>query len=304
MKPQYNLLRSIPLLLLLLLGGCKKPGREDALSQEEEQEVALTTARNDMQALFSFDDAFDNTLGVNAEVGIGGTGVFFRPTPLDTIPACVTVTTTRLVAGQPFPVRVIVDFGPSGCLNRDGRVRRGRIITEYSGRLMEPGNQAVTTFDNYRIDSLRIEGTQVVENTTLTAPPGAPPHPRQFRISVQNARVTRPNGTSMQWSGERKILQIDGTATPPPFDDIFHITGSARGTLRTATVMTTWESNIEAPLRKRFNCRWITAGRVSTRRGGLPGGSPWVARLEYGNGNCDNLAIISLNNSSYQILLP
>ena len=58
------------------------------------------------------------------------------------------------------------------------------------------------------------------------------------------------------------------------------------------------------PLFKRFNCRWIVKGRVRTIRANTNTNSPWVAVLDFGAGNCDNQAVITINGVSHQITLP
>ncbi|RYY98121.1 MAG: hypothetical protein EOO11_08975 [Chitinophagaceae bacterium] len=292
----------LPLLatgVLLLLAACNKEKSASELTPQEEQSIALTSARSDAQSHFTFDDVFDNILGVNSEVGFGNTGVFGRPGSgpnVDSIPPCVQLTVTRLSQQGPFPVRITVDFG-SGCTGRDGRTRYGRVITEYSRRLLDSGAVATTSFDNYRIDSVRIEGTHVVRNTAG--------FPRRFTVEVRNARIIRANGDYALWNADRVITQVEGTGTPNlAFDDVFAISGGASGQARHDNLIHTWSSVIEVPLRKRFSCRWFSAGVVSSGRTGLPASSPWIGKLSYGQGQCDNLASFAVNNSTYQISLP
>jgi hypothetical protein len=45
-------------------------------------------------------------------------------------------------------------------------------------------------------------------------------------------------------------------------------------------------------------------GRIRTIRINSLPTSPWVAVLDFGNGNCDNLAIITINGVPHQITLP
>ena len=112
---------------------------------------------------------FDNVLGVNNDVGIAGAGVFGMKASggLDDLArttGCFTVTITRINPQEMFPLRVVVDFG-TGCTALDGRKRSGKIITEYSGRLINPGKSSTTTFEDYKIDSLAVQGTYRI--TTL-----------------------------------------------------------------------------------------------------------------------------------------
>jgi hypothetical protein len=85
---------------------------------------------------------------------------------------CFTVTVTPKERGV-FPKTVVLDFG-DGC-QMNGKLRKGKIITVYSGPLHKPGNKAVTEFNGYQVDNRRISGRHVIENTTL---PGS--NQRQF----------------------------------------------------------------------------------------------------------------------------
>ncbi|MBL7707699.1 MAG: hypothetical protein JNJ86_01440, partial [Chitinophagaceae bacterium] len=88
-----------------------------------------------------------------------------------------------------------------------------------------------------------------------------------------------------------------------PLDDIFKIEGSASGQAQRGNLVVTWESNVIEPLIKRFVCRWIVKGTIKTVRRNANANSPWVAILNFGNGNCDNQAVITINGVSHQITL-
>src|SRR5215212_2955011 len=120
----------------LFIIGCKKETSE-ALTPDEEKQAATISSESETETELAFNDVFDNVLGVNNEVGLAGVGVFGRKAVdgngreynLDSL-ACLTVTITRLNGLEPFPLRVVMDFG-SGCLAKDGHVRSGKIITTY-----------------------------------------------------------------------------------------------------------------------------------------------------------------------------
>lgn len=292
------------LIVSAFLVSCQKDQSENLSSQDEEQ-ASIAASNEEAQSEIIFNNIFDDVMGINNEVGMAGTGIFggaatsafgesARPGNVDSLPPCLTITITRPTA-NPFPVRIELDFG-TGCLIR-GHIRSGKIITEYSNRLIIPGATATTVFQNYKIDSISIQGTHKITNTSSSSQ-------RQFTVQVRNARLTRPNGNYAEWNRNRVITQIDGMGTPElHFDDVFSITGDASGTISRNNLVSTWESVIMAPLIKKFNCRWIVKGEVRIIRRNQSTNSPWIGFLNYGQGNCDNIASLTINGITHQITL-
>lgn len=293
-------LMTVAVAVTLLVASCKKETSSPLSSQEEEQ-VAIFSTESEIESQAAFDDVFNNVMGVNSELGVGGVGIFGRAAAggrfqgIDSVPICVSISITPL---QPliFPKTVVLDFG-AGCTSH-GHRRSGKITTVYTGRLIEPGMSATTTFDNYTIDSLSIEGTQTITNSTT---PGG--NQRQFTTEVTNAKLSKPNGNYQEWNASRAISQIEGNGTALPGDDIFRVTGHSAGKTKRGDLIVLWTSEIEEPLIKRFNCRWFSKGSVKTTRSGLPSGTPWNAVLDFGTGNCDNKAELTINGNVYQITL-
>lgn len=289
---------------LLLIAGCGKENSSSGTDQQE-QEVSALSAQSDADAESTFNDLFDDVLGVNNDVGVAGSGISFgRTDTLVPVNRCFTLTITR-PNGTPFPVHVVVDFGTAGCTGPDGHIRKGKMIIDYTNRLIYPGAVASTTFDGFFIDGIKVEGTHTISNITVY-PPAQQLIPK-YRIEVANGKLTKPNGNYTEWNSVRTVTQIEGMATlDNPRDDIFKIEGNANGQVRTTTLAVRWESTITEPLIRRFSCRWIVKGRVRTIRANLPNGgnSPWVGILDFGIGNCDNQATLTLNGVTRQITLP
>jgi hypothetical protein len=303
---------SVPLFTIILfcsffIFSCKKETSDSGLTAQQEEDIAALTVQAETENGAVFNDVFDNVLGVSTEVGLGGTGVFGRKaalqngreTDLDSVPACVTLTLTRLNAPETFPVKIIIDFG-SGCLGKDGHMRYGKIISTYTGRLTVPGKSAITTFDGFKIDSFSVEGTHKISNFT---PAGG--NQRQFTIDITDAQISKPNGNYAQWSSHRVITQIGGNSTPDfPLDDFFSIQGSARGKVNRNSELYAWHSEIVEPLSKRLDCRWISKGVLKVWRETLSSSSRWAGTLDYGYGTCDSWAKLTVNGTARDVKLP
>jgi hypothetical protein len=296
-KPSRFLI-ALTLFTVLCIFSCKK--ENSGVSANDQSNASLSAAESNAEAEFVFNDVFDNVMGVNNDVGMQGTGVFGRlintnsesERPL----GCFTVTFNQLAAPATFPLKIVIDFG-TGCEGKDGHIRKGKIIAEYTGRLIVPGKSASVTFEGFWIDSIQVEGKETIANT---ADAGG----RQFTIDVTGAKLGKPNGNYTAWNNHKVITQTDGLNTPDfALDDTFTIEGSSAGQLKKYDLLATWQSSIESPLVKKFLCRWIVQGKIKTTLGASSANNQWVAELDYGSGTCDGKATVTINGSTQEISL-
>lgn len=307
MKSLSSFTRMLTVLLFgtaLFTVSCKKEGSTLGTPAQQE-EFAAATSESDAEAEVVFDDVFDNVVGVDTEVGIGGTGVFGSANFSagmgqevvsgaaggDSLTRCFTVTYTQLAPPNRFPLKVVLDFG-TGCPGRDGRIRQGKVITVYTGPLFIPGNSTTTTFDGYYVDSIHVEGTHKVSNKSTQAN-------RIFNVQVIGAKLTKPNGNYAEWNSDKTHTQIEGLGTPVfPLDDVFKLEGQANGSAKRGDRFFQWSKIITEPLIKKFTCRWFVKGTVVMRKSNNK-----VAELNYGTGTCDNKATLTVNGVSREITL-
>lgn len=254
------------------------------------QEVSAEDAAAEAQ----YDDVFNITASMNkSEVGedlgvsanVSGLAELGSTT---TNPArCFTITVVPNIP-HVFPKTVTIDFG-TGCLGRDGKYRKGKIVSIYTNPMIVPGAKVSTTFIGYHVDSFKIEGTHITENTSFSNMQG-------WKIKVIDGKITNTNNNRWRkWNSVKDVLQVTGNGTPNfPLDDIYKIEGGATGSNSGGH---TWSSQIVDPLIKKFVCPWIVKGTVRLMRDGRS------ALLDYGNGNCDNQAIIYINGVPHIITL-
>jgi hypothetical protein len=293
------------LVSIILFASCKK---EESANPSEDASASQASSEADADAEIIFNEIFDNVMGVNTDVGMGGVGVFgqmFPGAPGQTarIDACPSVTITRLNSSQPFPVKIVMDFG-TGCSGRDGRNRSGKIIAIYTNRLIYPDAKATTTFEEYKVDSVLVQGTFVISNIS-TIGPNNPLIIHKWKTIIEGAKLSKPNGNYTEWNSTKTITQIEGNGTPLfPLDDIYKIEGSGNGKVKKNNQLIAWKAEIIEPLVKKFSCRWIIKGVIKVVRLTLTDSSPWVGILNYGSGDCDKKAIITINGELHEITLP
>lgn len=301
MKTTICLTKWLPVLAIMGIisfTGCKKESSIAVSDEIPQEEIAATveTAADDAQAEVQFDDVFNITasistedagedlgMGTNVAEGLGEPGTALTPSTQ----RCFTVTVVPNIPGV-FPKTVTVDFG-SGCTGRDGKLRKGKIVSIFTNRMLVPGAKVSTTFVGYHVDSLHVEGTHITENTSKSNMQG-------LNIKVIDGKITNTNsGKWRKWNSTKDILQVEGNGTPHfPMDDVYKITGNAAGSNAAGK---TWSSLIVDPLIKKFTCRWIVKGTVKLTRNSRN------AVLDYGNGHCDNLAMLYINGVGHVITL-
>jgi hypothetical protein len=218
-----------------------------------------------------------------ADITAGST-LNFRTTAT-TIGGCATVTKT--------PGSIVIDFGATDCVCRDGRTRRGKIIVTYSGGgYKDVGSVHTITFDNFYQNDNKVTGTKTVTNMGYNAAGHL-----YFNVTVDGS-VTRKSGGTVSASWTRVRTWTEGSATADISDDVYEITGSGTITRANGSVI---NITISKPLIVARNCDWIEAGSVTFA---LAGGQSRV--LNFGDTpNCDDMATVTMANGKVkEITLP
>lgn len=185
---------------------------------------------------------------------------------------------------------LIIDFGDTNCTCRDGRQRRGKIITVFDGERRTAGASASTTLENYFVDGVQFTGTMVrtYQGNYTT------------RVVVTGASAITETGTAT-WNSERTVQQISGTDTYRFSDDVWTITGSYTGVNRRGVAYT---AATEQPLKRvlAIGCaRNFVSGIIN-----IENENGNTLRLNYdptGKEPCDNLVEVSLNGHTRLVSL-
>lgn len=265
--------------MVMTVSSCKK--NDDTSPQPQ---VNLSLSADDALA----ESIFDNITIITDEAYdfcIGG----FKSTDFDAgiLGPCATKTLDTTV----FPRELTIDFGEENCLCQDGKYRRGKILVTFTGRYRKPGTVITTGFEDYFVNDNQVDGTKVVTNMGRNEDN----HP-WFTVNVVGIIHKALNGGTLSWNAQKEREWIEGFLTPVRFDDVYLITGTAQGIRPNGN---TWERTIINPLRKEISCKWIVSGTVEIIPEGLS-----TRLLDYGNGDCDNIATILIDGVTYTIFLP
>lgn len=266
-----NLFKSLILVMALSLIGCSKEDGENSNSER------LTTEDISINAKM---DAISNDISDIAEDQLNDQSSGRSPYT-SILPECATVTTT--VNGNTW-TRTI-DFGTMGCQFYNGAILRGQIIISGSTNFEQSPYVWTYNFNNFHYDNILVEGTKTLSRTVQTTDAQSTPHP-VVEIDL-DLDITLPNGNTYTRTGTRTRELIEGYDTPLIFtDNVYLITGS----WTTAGANSSYVSAISTPLRIEIDCHYkLVSGILILNR------NNHNAVLNYGNGNCDNTATITID---------
>jgi hypothetical protein len=259
------------------ISSCKKNNTGSSASSEIQTTTDLSTDYAISDNLNSDAENVMNEAAVdNNFSGSTPTGV----TTTMNLLSCANVT----VSAGAFPKTIVIDFGTgSGCTPTDGVIRSGIINITLSDSLRKSGSVAVMTFDNYYVGGYKKEGTITWTNTSSGGT-------KSWERNCTGGKITAPGGKYWLHSGTQDIVQTAGSDTPLNLlDDVFSTTGSATvtnssGDSRTATITNALE--------KKVICTNIDMGTIKIQ------GPNHYATIDYGNGDCDKLATVSIDGGT------
>jgi hypothetical protein len=204
--------------------------------------------------------------------------------------SCATI--TRDSSNHSDPDSIVVNFGATNCLCKDGRYRRGIIFITYTKpNYWDSLNVITITFNGYYVDNYGVSGTKtMVYQGRISGQP-------TYDITVTNGMITKPTGGSFTWNSTREWKQIAGQNTPFWWgDDKYSLTGNANGVSSNGYGYT---ANIVSPLIRDFSClipRWFTQGVFDL----TPTGKA-TRVVDFGSGICDDVCTVTISGTTYTI---
>ena len=211
------------------------------------------------------------------------------------LPTCATVTRVPEFGTVLTPGTLItktINFGTTGCALPNGNILKGIIVISFTFQPNATSHTISYNFNNFFHNAIKFDGTKNFTRILATSTANSNIHP----IVTMNMDMTAtfPNGEVISRVGTRVREIVEGLSTPVWIDNIYEVTGSWVTTFSNGTVQT---STITSPLRIRMNCPNIVRGIITIVRNNN------TATLDYGVGECDNIAILTINGTTTTITL-
>ena len=187
----------------------------------------------------------------------------------------------------------------AGNICADGRERKGKIIIMHERGLRAYRDSSSThsiTFENYYVNDNKVNGTK-----TVTRMRNATGH-IIWKVEVNGSIVLANGGGTITWTSIRKreLLAGEQNGLINWNQAKWAVTGTAIGTTANGS---TYSANIDSALIRDMSCpiglkRHFTKGVLTfTPAGKLP------RIINYGNGDCDDKATVTIKDKTYNITL-
>ena len=119
---------------------------------------------------------------------------------------------------------LIISFNSEGCLH-NSKIRKGKIITIFTGKYRDSLAVMRTIFDNYYVFDNLIQGERIVTNQGRNQKGNM-----WFTIAVNSASINNTTSGTINWESKQNREWISGMGTYfDTTDDKYKITGSASG---------------------------------------------------------------------------
>lgn len=250
-------------------------------SDEEQESVVLETFETQIEVEKATEEV--NTIVEDVYFFEEITDTSGKTLQLRFLPDCVTI--TRVIAAG--TKTLTLDFGDA-CELRNGNIVSGIITMQYTLNTNEQSKTIQISFTNFYFNDKNIDGNATIVRMRHNAN-GNPQSTHSMNIVV-----TWPDGTFASRQGQKTREWIEGVGTPFWGDNVYLITGNWTFTRRNGNV---FAATITTPLRRELSCRFIVSGVLELNRNGN------VATLDYGDGSCDALGVVTRNGVSHTILL-
>lgn len=197
---------------------------------------------------------------------------------------CTTITVSPNGDGSG---NVLVDFG-DGCTLNNGALVSGQVMLDYT--TVQNESRTITyVYDNFTYNGNEVSGGGTV-NRILENANGNPQSDLTASITVyfptQDVTATRDANRTREW--------IEGVGSGTWTDNVFSVTGNWDTSFSSGF---TRSGEVTEALRREATCPHFVSGTLAISQNNING------VLNYGDGTCDNIAVVTIGNQDFTIQL-
>lgn len=270
------------------LSSCKKSYSPASQANSAELEAQLVNATNNVSD-------FDNTANEDFDMVMSdddAAALNARSTK------CYTVTYSP--SKDVYPHTKTVDYG-TGCTNAEGVTKKGKVIVTFYDPVSDAhGRYSETNYENYYVNDVHVWGNVKVNKIKNGTGKTVFNH-------IVHKTLTTSDGDINEWNANLDFTLIEGQNTEDKLDDVYEITGHAEGKETLDGVeANNWKSDVDEHnvVIKPQSCkRRVKGGLIVSIK--VKHANDLNEYLDYGSGECDDIATLSINGgAAQQVTLP
>ena len=259
------LILSISALIILFINSCEDIKKLQIDPQSGKDYVKAESTYSNI-----FHSVNDAVQASNLEKGIKN---------VDTIPSCMKIT----VSTGFYPKTITIVFDSINGCDKEGVIFKGTINATISGPYKTPGTVVNVTFHNLFVNGNKVEGQKTITNMGRNDS-----NKLVYTVEVKNGIITTLNG-QIKYTATKTWTWLKGESTTTISDDVYELEGNADGynidNLH-------FKAKTISPLIIQMNCRWkLVSGKME-----IDPDSGENMTIDYGNGTCDDKAILKIGN--------
>ncbi|POY36254.1 hypothetical protein C3K47_10895 [Solitalea longa] len=193
------------------------------------------------------------------------------------------------IESAPFkwPLKVVLDYGAGGCEDpKTQKLRKGKIILSYDKAWLSTGCSVSITFEDYWCGDTKFDGFCKISSTGLTKEGYL-----KFSLECEGTKIHCE--CVEKWACKKEIVWCNSKTALNIFDDYYSITGWGQGSDSKGNF---FSEKITKALKKKAFCAWICEGTVELKTNSVS-----LCTMDYGNGDCDKKATLTINGNTKQI---
>jgi hypothetical protein len=276
----------------LMLSSCKKDSEQpDTFSEDQQVGIDQNQADNEAEDVSNLEDQVmdANEAKINGRLASDSVVV-----PFDSS-SCTMV--TIIPKGNNPTGKITIDFG-TGCLCRDGRTRKGKIISVFTDRVRKQGAVVQTSYEGYGVtkrgstEFVMLDNSSTKKTTTVSAPEQLVNNSVLSISRELNMKMQMSDGLTFSYAGTKNI-QWDLGMLANRWDNVYTTKAgsSLSGTDRKGRNYTLM---VDTDVVRKAECAFIgvykpVSGQITISH------NTKTKVLNFGDGTCDNTVDVTIN---------
>ena len=190
-----------------------------------------------------------------------------------------------------FPKTITIDYGESYCETYHGAMKKGKIVIEITAPLIYPGSIRRVSFEDFYINEHKIKGTKALINKGFNDAGNL-----NFDVTLTDGEIIFPDGRIATRESIHNREWTKGIEKPKYWwDNEWLLSGSSTGSHRDGK---TYVNTITEPILIKAMCHFAVSGTME-----LLIQNQFLLVLDFGDGECDRIATLTLGDIVWEIEL-